>query len=654
MRGRRWWLWLLGGVLVLPLLVVGAALAVPAVFGWAWLKDPLTTRLGDRLGFTIAIDGDLDIDLGRITRVSAAGIRLGNPDWARRPEMARIEQLVVEIAPLDLLRGRLNLPLVQLAGADIELERAANGRTNWQSNPAADAAAPEERSDVPVIDKIDIKRSRIVYRDAVSGFGVDAEAASVEGDAGTDDPTLEIKGTGVVDKRPFKFTLIGGSILSLRDEGEPYPLTVTVDLGDTHFEGKGTMAEPLRGRGADVELVVRGGSIRLLFGALGLTAPETPPYSIKGRLRNEGEVWSFTDAAGTVGNSDIAGWIKFDTSKDRPHLTGDLTSRSLDFYDLGPVLGLPPGIKEGQPATEAQRRAAAKLKASPRVLPDAPLDIDRLAKFDADVRYRAQAVKNIPVAISPVDLTVDLKQGILKLTPFRFGFSGGSAHSVIVIDARARPVKTSYDVKMVDMSLDQLMGRLGMKDVASGKVRARIKLQGAGDSVRDSLATASGTVGMAMGEGRISLLAMEVAGLDIAESLAFLGKKEKTVPVRCMVTSFDVRNGIMDARAIVLDTTDTVVTGKGAISLRNEKIDLELMADPKDWSPLSVRTPIEIKGTFKAPKPGIKAGAPVARGAAAIALGVILTPLASVLAFIDPGTGEDVNCGALIGTTPAQ
>src|SRR5690554_5929133 len=100
MRGRRWWLWLLGGVLVLPLLVVGAALAVPAVFGWAWLKDPLTTRLGDRLGFTVAIDGDLDIDLGRITRVSAAGIRLGNPDWARRPEMARIEQLVVEIAPL--------------------------------------------------------------------------------------------------------------------------------------------------------------------------------------------------------------------------------------------------------------------------------------------------------------------------------------------------------------------------------------------------------------------------------------------------------------------------------------------------------------------------------------------------------------------------
>jgi uncharacterized protein involved in outer membrane biogenesis len=97
-----------------------------------------------------------------------------------------------------------------------------------------------------------------------------------------------------------------------------------------------------------------------------------------------------------------------------------------------------------------------------------------------------------------------------------------------------------------------------------------------------------------------------------------------------------------------------VVTGKGAISLRNEKIDLELMADPKDWSPLSVRTPIEIKGTFKAPKPGIKAGAPVARGAAAIALGVILTPLASVLAFIDPGTGEDVNCSALIGTTPAQ
>ena len=653
-RKRRWWIWLIAGVAALPVLLVAVVIAVPILFGWAWLKEPLSTRLSDRLGYTVAIDGDLDIDLGRITRMTVNGLRLGNPEWARRPEMAQVERLFVEFAPLDLLRGRLTFPRIEVAGADIELERAADGRGNWNVNPATEAATPEERSDLPVVGRLDIKQSRIVYRDAVSGFGVEAEAASVEGKAEADDPTLEIKGKGIVDKRPFTFQLVGGSILSLREEGEPYPVSVKADLGDTHLEGKGTMTDPLRARGVDVDLLVRGGSIRLLFGALGMTAPETPPYSIKGHLRNDGAVWSFTDAAGKVGSSDIAGWVKVDTGKERLHLTGDLASKSLDFYDLGPVLGLPPGLKEGQPATEAQRKAAAKIKASPRVLPDAPLDIDRLSKFDADVRYRAQAVKNIPVPISPVDLTVDLKQGILKLKPFRFGFSGGTANANIVIDARSRPVKTSYDVAMAGMDLNQLMNQLGLKDVASGRVRARVKLEGSGDSVRDSLATSNGTVGLAMSGGSISHLAMEVVGLDIAESLAFLGKKEKTVPVRCMVTSFAVQKGVMDARAIVLDTADTVLTGKGAISLRNETMDLELMANPKDWTPLSVRTPIELKGTFKQPKPGIKPGAVAARGAAAVAIGALLTPLASILAFLDPGTGADTDCGALLKNTPAQ
>lgn len=651
---RKWWAWALAGVVALPVLLVGAAFAVPMIFGWAWLKDPLSTRLGDRLGYAVAIDGDLDIDFGRITTLRVSGLRLGNPEWAHRPEMAQIEQLVVELAPLDLLRGRLRLPRIELAGADIELERAADGRQNWQANPAADAVAPEERGDLPVIERIDIKRSRIVYRDAASGFGIEAEAASVVGEAKADRPHLEIKGTGMVDDRPFTFAIVGGSILALRDDDEPYPISLTADLGDTHLEGKGTMTEPLRARGVDVELSLKGGSVRQLFAALGMTAPETPPYAIKGRLRKEGEVWSFADATGTIGSSDIAGWVKVDATRERQHLTADLTSRSLDFYDLGPILGLPPGLAEGQPATEEQRRAAARLRASPRVLPDAPLDIERLARFDADVRFRAQAVKNIPVPISPVDLTVDLKQSVLKLAPFRFGFSGGTANAAVVIDARTRPVRTSYDVKMSDMSLDQLMARLGLKEVASGKVRARIRLEGAGDSVRESLATSNGTVGLAMGGGAISQLAMEAAGLDIAESLAFLGDKQKTVQIRCLVTSFAVQNGVMDARAIVLDTTDTVLTGKGAISLRNETLDLELSANPKDWSPLSVRTPIQLKGTFKSPKPGIKPGAAVARGAAAVALGAILTPLASVLAFIDPGTGEDVNCGALLNATPAQ
>jgi hypothetical protein len=42
------------------------------------------------------------------------------------------------------------------------------------------------------------------------------------------------------------------------------------------------------------------------------------------------------------------------------------------------------------------------------------------------------------------------------------------------------------------------------------------------------------------------------------------------------------------------------------------------------------------------------------RGAAAVAIGVVLTPLASFLPFIEIGTAENAPCGALIDKTEKQ
>ncbi len=656
LRGRRFppWAKAVTGFLLVLLLLIGAAVAYPLLFGWNWARAPLAERLGARLGYTLAIDGDLDVSPGRITRLTADGVRLGNPDWAARPDMAKVERLVVDIAVMELLRGRLSLPLVALTGPDIALEKRADGKANWEANLAAEAVTPDERGEVPLIGELRIERGKIAFADAASGMRVEADAATVEGRAGGGSPTISVKGSGVLEGQQARFTLTGGSILSLRENEEPYPVEVEATLGDTRVTGKGTMLDPVEMKGVDLALTLEGGSLRRLFSALGLTAPETPPFQVKGFLRKGGTVWWFEEFAGSIGNSDLAGTVRYDTAFERPYLSGELVSKTLDFADIGPLVGLPPGLKEGQPATPEQKAAAERVARDPRVLPDAPLDIERLKRFDADIRYQVSAIKGIEVPISRIDLTLKLKDSVLALTPIRFAFSGGTTTANVSIDARRQPVHTAYDLSMQGMKAEKLVARLGLKDVAAGTVRARIKLEGDGNSIRKSLASSNGSVGVVMDGGRISLLAMEAAGLDIAEGLAFLGKKEKTVPIRCLVGNFAVRNGVMDARTLVLDTTDTTVDGRGRISLKEERLDLRLEAHPKDVSPFSVRAPITLQGTFKAPEPGIDAAGPAARGAGAVALGVLLTPLASILAFIDPGGGEDSDCAALIRSAPTR
>src|SRR6185312_8536333 len=96
----------------------------------------------------------------------------------------------------------------------------------------------------------------------------------------------------------------------------------------------------------------------------------------------------------------------------------------------------------------------------------------------------------------------------------------------------------------------------------------------------------------------------------------------------------------------ILDTDAALDTAKGSISLADEKIDLSIHAAPKKATPVALGGPIEVGGTFRKPSLGLGAEA-YARGGAAVALGVLLTPVAAILGFIDAGDVKDADCSGL-------
>ena len=95
-----------------------------------------------------------------------------------------------------------------------------------------------------------------------------------------------------------------------------------------------------------------------------------------------------------------------------------------------------------------------------------------------------------------------------------------------------------------------------------------------------------------------------------------------------------------------MDTTDVLITGRGDINLDSEALNLALRGDPKKLRLTRLRTPITIKGTLDHPSVGIDAGKLAEQGAVATAMGTLLTPVAAVLAFIDPGLAKNKDCTA--------
>ncbi len=124
--------------------------------------------------------------------------------------------------------------------------------------------------------------------------------------------------------------------------------------------------------------------------------------------------------------------------------------------------------------------------------------------------------------------------------------------------------------------------------------------------------------------------------------------------MRCGVVSFEAKQGLLTAQRVVLDTEPVLITGEGNIDLESEGLDLTLRSRPKHPR-LRVRAPLLIHGPLRHPSISVEAGKSVAAQAGgAVALGVLLTPIAALLAFVDPGLAKDTDCAALLAQAQSE
>jgi AsmA family protein len=74
---------------------------------------------------------------------------------------------------------------------------------------------------------------------------------------------------------------------------------------------------------------------------------------------------------------------------------------------------------------------------------------------------------------------------------------------------------------------------------------------------------------------------------------------DKPIPIRCGLLDIQGEHGQMGVQTLVFDTANSVVSGEEKIDLRDEKVNIVVIPDPKNFSPLSLRSFIRVTGGFK-------------------------------------------------------
>jgi len=199
-----------------------------------------------------------------------------------------------------------------------------------------------------------------------------------------------------------------------------------------------------------------------------------------------------------------------------------------------------------------------------------------------------------------------------------------------------------------NMRLGRFFDGTRFADSTEGVFGGTLELAGTGASLADVLASSNGEMTIIMSGGTISRLLIEASELDVARVIPLFFGSDKSTKIRCGIVDFEVADGILTSEIFVFDTENSTLLGDMNIDMKDERINAKLEAEPKDGSPLSAQTPLIVSGTLQNPSVGFDAKKGLARGAAAITLGALLTPFAAILAFVDTGDGEDSNCSALI------
>lgn len=629
-------------VVLAPIALLGAAILIVES---DWAEARIESFASERLGRQVEIS-NIDIRFSWPPGIYLETLRIANPDWAQTDHLLDVEELLAAIRVWPLFTGKVVIERLELARGRAGLERE-NDRASWRFD-AVDRDRSQDGERAWQLREAVIGDARIFYRDAAEDTALHVHAA---GQLDRSDGTLEVQADGRFRGAASRGSATFASLSLVADR--PIRGTVNATVGGTSGSVDGTLAlgengvERFEG---DVEL--KGPTLARLHEVLGVSLPNTPPYTVAGHVTHTRGIWRFDPFRGEVGDSTLQGTWSYDTRGKVPLLRADLTAPLLDFDDLAPATGAPPAVGEGETASPRQKRQARAAARSPDVLPEHEFSTERWSQMNADVRLQAKRVEARTLPIGGLDMHLVLEDAVLRLQPLRFEVAGGAIDSRIVLDARNAPLhgELHADVKQVDFA--RMVPKLQSVKGGVGHLYGQIELAGRGNSVSALLSSADGGVTLAVTGGQISALLIELIGLDLAESLAVLATRNPKTRLRCAVADLDVKSGIARANRFVIDTQDTVIRVDGKINLAREELDLVVRPHPKDPSLLSLSAPVLITGPLQDPDVSLKASAVAGEIAAGVLLGLV-NPLLAIAPFIETGDGKDSECHALLARAKA-
>ncbi len=573
------------GMLLLALLLVGgSALFIVAPQVLKAHRDDIMASLSKTLGRKVQIDGDMGLALSWRDGISLSvkQVSIGNPSWASRPVLAKVDRLALGVGLAPLFDHVIEIRGFALDGADVLLETSRTGQTNWDfsSVKKETPAAQPEKTETAVktqeagrpftvrlrADGIAIVNSEIGIRSAdgsVSRF--QAEKLSIF-PKGSDETDIHFVGT--LADYVVKMDATTGALEKVMTSN--WPVKAAIDVGGLTVVASGS---------------VRDGGKEIVLDS----------YQLAG------------------GQTRVGGKMLIDLRGVKPSVSGTLAGDKFAPSDLKPQK------RETAAAPVTDVKPATSPADATRVFSSEVLPLDGLRAVDAVFSVTIGLVDLGNAQIQDLKSQITLKNGALTVSPLQMKIGGSLAEGHLALNAGRVPAALEILFKANKVDLPTLAQLGGVESVMSGKGTINVDLNATGNSPHAMASSLSGQVNLLVATGTLYGKTMEAIGGALTQ---LIGGSGNNPALNCMAARYVFQNGLMRSDGVVLDSDLVTIGGTGGIDFRDERIDMRFEPQGKGKGLGDLTPPVHVTGTLAAPSYGIDTGASVSKVAGLLSQGL--------------------------------
>ena len=191
-----------------------------------------------------------------------------------------------------------------------------------------------------------------------------------------------------------------------------------------------------------------------------------------------------------------------------------------------------------------------------------------------------------------------LERGRAEIGPIEVEIPGGSAQIRLGYEPTEQDVNVNLNIDIDKFDYGVLVRRIEPKTDVAGNFSLKVDVDSRAQYLADILRHGSGSIDFVVWPKNMRAGVIDLWAVNVLVALAKEVDPEKASKINCAVGRFELSDGILVDKAILLDTSRIRVTGTGQANFKKETFAFRMRPQSKSAQFLSLSTPLAVRGTF--------------------------------------------------------